>query len=243
MRDQEPPVLAVRPAQPGLGQPLQVGPGGQAVLDRPVPERRFGQPLGPQPAPPRPVLRPAVTPRAARRRDVAEPRRASPGQQVPPGVRLAAQRPRHLPVQGLPRNQPGLGREPEHAPVVAVARGHHPARPAHPAHLGQRRHRIGQVLQHLMRVYHVERVVGERQLVHVPGLEPDVGQLAPGGLLPGPVQHVRRRVDPDDLTRRDQGGQVRGDRARAASHVEHPRVRRQVSQQVPGRVLRGAPPV
>jgi hypothetical protein len=47
MRDEEPAVLAGRPPPPGLGQPLQVRPGGQAVLDGPVPERGFRQPFGP----------------------------------------------------------------------------------------------------------------------------------------------------------------------------------------------------
>jgi DNA-binding transcriptional LysR family regulator len=38
-RNEDPAVLADRPAQPGPGQPLQVVPGGQAVLHRPVAER------------------------------------------------------------------------------------------------------------------------------------------------------------------------------------------------------------
>src|SRR5579872_5712557 len=90
VRDEEPTVLAVRPAQPSLGQPRQVGPCGQAVLDRAVPERRFGQPLRPRRAPPRPVQSAAITPCAPRRLNRGEPRRTSPGQQVPPGIRLAA---------------------------------------------------------------------------------------------------------------------------------------------------------
>ena len=47
VRDQEPGVFAVRPAQPGVSQAPQVPPVRQAVLHRPVPERRFGQPAGP----------------------------------------------------------------------------------------------------------------------------------------------------------------------------------------------------
>ena len=39
VRDEEPGVLAVRPAEPGPGQAFQVVPGSQAVLDRPVAER------------------------------------------------------------------------------------------------------------------------------------------------------------------------------------------------------------
>jgi DNA-binding transcriptional LysR family regulator len=39
VRDENPAVLAGRPAPPGPGQPLQVVPGGQAVLHRPVAER------------------------------------------------------------------------------------------------------------------------------------------------------------------------------------------------------------
>ena len=47
VRDEEPGVLAVRPAQPGPGQALEIVPGGQPVLDGPVAERRFRQPFGP----------------------------------------------------------------------------------------------------------------------------------------------------------------------------------------------------
>jgi hypothetical protein len=90
------------------------------------------------------------------------------------------------------------------------------------------------VLQHLVRVHHVERSVVEAQVVDVADLEPDVGLTAPVRLLPGQRQHVAGRVDADHLAVRDPGGQVRGDRAETAAHVEHTRVGRQSRQQVPG---------
>ena len=234
MRDEEPAVLAGRPPPPGLGQPRQVRPGGQAVLDGPVAERRFGQPFGPRRAPPRPVLGPGVTPGTGRGLDRGEAGLPGPGQQAPPRVRLAAERPGHVPVQRLPFGQPGVVGEPEETAVVPVARGDQPPGPAHPPHLGQRRDRVGQVLQHLVRVHHVERMVLVAQGVHVPDLEPDVGLTPPVRLLPRQRQHIAGRVDPGHLAVRDPGGQVRGDRAGAAAHVEHARVGRQSRQQVPG---------
>src|SRR5258708_39389529 len=62
--DEEPSVIAGRPPEPGIPQPPQVPPGPQAVLDDPVPERRLGQPVSPQRAPPRPVAGRGVAPRA-----------------------------------------------------------------------------------------------------------------------------------------------------------------------------------
>ena len=194
-------------------------------------------------APPRPVLGPGVTPGAGRGLDRGEAGLPGPGQQVPARVRLAAERPGHVPVQRLPFGQPGVVGEPEETAVVAVARGDQAAGPAHPPHLGQRRDRIGQVLQYLVRVHHVERSVGEAQVVDVPDLEPDVGLPPPVRLLPGQRQHVAGRVDAGHLAVRHPGGQVDGDRARAAADVEHTRVGRQSRQQVPGRVLRGPPAV
>ena len=44
--------------------------------------------------------------------------------------------------------------------------------------------RIGQVLQHLVRVHHVERIIGELQPVDIACLIADVGQPAPCGLCP-----------------------------------------------------------
>ena len=127
--------------------------------------------------------------------------------------------------------------------LVTVPRGHHAPRTAHPPHLGQRGDRVGQVLKHLVRVHHVERSVAERQPVDVTGLEPEVGQAPAVGLGLGLGQHAGRRVDPGDLAVRHPGGQVRGDRARAAADVQYVHARLQVPQQVAGRVLGGPPPV
>ena len=162
---------------------------------------------------------------------------------MPPRVRFTAQRPRHAPVQRLPFGHPRVLGEPEHPGVVAVARRDQPAGTAHPPHLGERRDRVGQVLHHLVRVHHVERVVVEAQLVHVADLEADVS-LAPAVRFgPGQGQHIGSRVDPGDVAVGDERRQVRGDGARAAADVEHPRAGAQPGQQVGGRVLRGPPPV
>ena len=162
---------------------------------------------------------------------------------MPSRVRLPADRPGHGPVQRQPLGHLRLLGVPEEPAVVSVPRRDQPAGSAHPAHLPQRRDRVGQVLEHLVRVHHVERAVREVQVVHVPGVEPDVVQPSPLRLLPGLRQHVGGRVDGGHVPAGHPGRQVRGDRARAAAHVEHARVRREPRQQVPRRVLRGAPAV
>ena len=234
--------LSAQRSQP-LASRAQVLARSQAVLDRPVAERRFGQPLRPRPAPPGPVRVPGVAPRAARGLDRGEAGLPGPGQQVPTRVRLPADGPGHGPVQRQPLGHLRLPGKPEEPAVVPVPCRDDPAGPAHPAHLPQRRHRVGQVLEHLVRVHHVERPVREVQAVHVPGVERNVALPAPLRLLPGLRQHVPGRVDAGHVPAGYQGRQVHGDRARAAAHVEHARVRRQPRQQVPRRVLRGAPAV
>ena len=234
-------VVAGRPAPPRAGQAVQVLTGRQALLDGPVPEGRLGQPLGPQRAPPGPVAGAGVAPAARRRLDRGEPGRPGPGQHAPARVRLAAERPRHPPVQLPPLGQFRILREPEHPAVVAVARRDQAAGAADPPHLGQRADRVGQVLQHLVGVYHVERAVTEGQAVHVTDLEGEVGLALAGGFPPGHGQHVPGPVDPDDLALGHPGGEARGDRARTAADVEDPRRGRQPREQVPGRVLGGPP--
>ena len=51
--------------------------------------------------------------------------------------------------------------------AAAPAHRHHPAWTADSHHLAQCLHRVGQVLQHLMGVHHVETVVGQVERVHV----------------------------------------------------------------------------
>ena len=79
------------------------------------------------------------------------------------GVRLALVAACDRTVQLEPAGEQRVERRPRKARVVAVTRGEDTTRPQHATHLGQRPHRVAQVLQELVRVHHVERSVWKLQ--------------------------------------------------------------------------------
>jgi hypothetical protein len=111
----------------------------------------------------------------------------------------------------------------------------------HAAHLDQGPHGIGEMLQHLVGVDHVERRGGRRYGVGGADGEVDVAAPSSSRLGRGFLDHVFGPVDADDGARRDTSGEVDRDRAGAATDVEHPLTGAQVGQEVRGRVL-GCPP-
>jgi hypothetical protein len=145
--------------------------------------------------------------------------------------------PGHPQVQSKPGIELGQLRVPGERTVVRVADGHDPARLGDPAHLPQRLDRIGDVLQHLVRVHHVEGAVRVGQRVHVSGLEPDVRRCTRAGQR----QHLRQWLDRRHLAHPP--GQVRGDRRRPAPDIKQRHARVEVPEQVSGRVLRRPPAV
>ncbi len=171
VRDTYPAVVGDRPGQPRRRHPLELVAGREPVGKRPPGDRRGHDPVRPHAAPPGPIFRGGETPDRTRRRDVGEASLPGPAQQPPPRVGLAPVVPGHPPVQGEPLVELRRLGIPVERAVVRIPRGDDPARPADPPHLPQRQHRIGDVLQHLMRVHHVERPVAERQRVHVPDRE------------------------------------------------------------------------
>ena len=176
-------------------------------------------------------------------RTSVKPARPSPGDHAPAGVGLPAGSPGHSLVEGPPFRQLRIPGKPEEPPVVPVSRGDDAARPADPPHLGQRGHRVGQVLQHLVRVHDVESRVVKAQVAYVADIEGDIALGPAGGLRPGIGQRLRSGVNPRHLARRQSGGQVDGDRAGPAADIEHARRRGQPGEEVAGRVLGGPPPV
>ncbi len=242
-RPGRPPSAASRP--PAVRQPLQVGAAGVPLAQRLPGQRRIAHPVRPHAAPVGAARRVGVAPDARGRGDVGEPGGPGPGGEPPAGVRLAAVGARAPLVERHPLVQFGQRRVPGEAVVVAVAGRHDPARPAHPAHLAQRRHRVGDVLEHLVGVHHVEPSVGQAEPVHVGDDELHVVQAAFGHLPGGGPEHVRGGVAGGDpaAVRRDQRSQVGGDGARTAADVQQPHPRPQVLQQVAGGVARGAPAV
>ena len=132
----------------------------------------------------------------------------------PAGLRVAAVRGCGGLVQRHPAVEAGAGRKPREPEVVAVAHGDDPPRDA--GHLAQRLDRVGDVLQHLVRVHDVERRVGEVERVHVADreLDRDAGRVARVGARG--VEHLVGAVDAHDAPGRDPLGEVDGDRARSA---------------------------
>ena len=112
-----------------------------------------------------------------------------------------------------------VGEVPE-AGVVAVPGGDDAPRSAHPAHLGQGGHRVPHVLEHLMGVDHVEGAVGEPEVEDVADLEATRPRPASAGGGPGLGQDPGGGIDTDHPAGRHPRGQVAGDRARTAAHVQ-----------------------
>ena len=128
-----------------------------------------------------------------------------------------------------------------HRGVVGVAYRHQAAGPQHPPELPESADGVGQVLQHLVGIDHVEAAVVGGQLVGRADLEGDVGDPFGGREIAGRLHHVLRHVQADHPT--GSPGQADGDRAGAAAHVEDGGVGSQPREQEGGGVLGGAPGV
>ncbi len=99
--------------------------------------------------------------------DLLEAGGQSPGQQTATGIGFAAVGAGHSLVQRHPLVQLRQLREPREGAIVRVARRDDPARLADAPHLAQRLHRVGNVLQDLVRVHHVVRVVRQVEPMNV----------------------------------------------------------------------------
>jgi hypothetical protein len=206
-----------------------------------VGDRRVAHTVGPGPAPPRTLVRRREAPHRGGGVHAPEPGGAGPRQQVAPGVRFSAVRPCHRPVGRQPLVETDVERRPRERGVVGVPGGYDATRPAHPPHLAERGDGVGEMLQHLVGVHHVEAVVLIGERVHVARLEAHAVHTV---RLPARhVDHVVAPVDPDDGARSHPPGQIDRDRARTASDVEHVEPRREVRHKVRGRVLNRAPRV
>ena len=147
------------------------------------------------------VFRRRVAPRRRARLDVRETRGRGPREQERARVGFAAVGAGDGVVHREPLVEGRVAGEPGHRRVNAVARRDHTAGPAHASHLAERANRIGQVLQHLVRVHDVERV----------GLEVERVRRRSG------TRHCRSPVEP--LASR------RLDRRRCGVDADHPRRR------------------
>ena len=126
--------------------------------------------------------------------------------------------------------------------VVAVAGRDHATRAAHPSHLAQGLHRVGDVLEHLVRMHHVEGVVGQVEGVYVADHELRLDP-APAQLVAAQRQRVFGRLEGGHPSRGHEPGQVGGDGAGPGADVEQSLAGSQVRQQVRRGVLRRPPTV
>ena len=128
----------------------------------------------------------------------------SPRQQPTSGVGFAAVVAGDRLVVLHPPVELGQTRVPRHGRVVGVTRGDHPVGCTHPAHLAQRSDRVGEMLEHLMRVHHVERRVGDVERVDVTHRELHIGGSVSGDGAPRRVDDVSGAVDADHGTGRNE---------------------------------------
>jgi hypothetical protein len=143
--------------------------------------------------------------------------------------------------KSIHRSRRGSSGGPGERRVVAVADGEQASGLEYAPHLGERRHRIREVLEHLVCVHDVEGLVWQVEGVDVAYCEPHVLDTERQASGAGFGDDVRRDIDPEHRTGRDTTGQIDGDRARTATHVEQPQPGSQRRQKVARGVLRGAP--
>ena len=108
-----------------------------------------------------------------------------------------------------------------HEPEVLVLQPDTAAAPHHTRHLAHDAQRVGDVQDHGDRERHVEAAVSERQLGAVGLTQRDPAAADASGELARFAEDHAARVDPDDApARAHQRGEVTGDGARAAAHLE-----------------------
>src|SRR5699024_10800803 len=99
-------------------------------------------------------------------------------------------------------------------------------------HLSERVDRIGEVLQHLVRVHDVERVVVEVERVDVGGVELDVGRTVGAGGCGSALHDLGRGIHPYDTAWCHVAGKVQGDTSGTCAHVKNRRTGRQIRLEV-----------
>ena len=158
------------------------------------------------------------------------------------GIRLALVAASDRTVQLEPARDQRLERRPRKAGVSPPSRAaNETTRPQYATHLGQRAHRLAQVLQELVRMHDVERSVWKLQRVDVADMQLD--------RQPCPLAwafacaSTSGAVDANHAAWRDLTREIHGDRARPAAHVEQVEPRSKGRQEIARRVLGGSPGV
>ena len=87
------------------------------------------------------------------------------------------------------------------------------------------------MLQHLMRIGHVETIVHERKVVNAGRGQFNILDALFLDQRPRGTQHITRHVDPHHGARQQMAAQARGDTTRPAADVEQSHVRIKLRQQ------------
>ena len=129
--------------------------------------------------------------------DVLEAGGEHPFEQMASGVRLTTVGAGHRAIHLQPAVDGRVVGMVRHGPVVGVAHRDVAARSQHPSRLAEGRHRVGEMLEQLVGVHHVETRRRERQRVHVGQFEAKVVEALLGGIRGGVVDGGRSPVDAD----------------------------------------------
>jgi hypothetical protein len=216
----------------------QVGLLREAILKGLLRKGRMQHALAPHPGLPAALLPGGVEPVAAAWRHIGEAGGLGPRDEPAAGVGLGAVPAGDPLVELHPLVELGNGGIPAHAVEIRVADGNDAAGPGHPPHFPQRLHRIGQVLQDLVGVDHIEGVVLEIKVINVARYKLNVLHAAVGRQLAGVGDHIGGAVQPRHFPGGHQKREVTRDAARPAPDVEHRYAGGEVRDNERGRILR-----
>jgi len=163
-----------------------------------------------------------------------------PAREAPAGVRIRAVALGDANVHAQPGVEPRVVGKPSERAVVAVAHGDDACRRADAAHLAQRAHWLGQVLQDLMGMHDIEGRIIKRELVYVARDHAHRG-LALRQRLTRFGEHGFGAIQSHDRAVRNVTREVERQRARAAADVEQALACAQVRAQIRSRVVDGSP--
>ena len=216
---------------------LELGTIGQSPTEHLLGEARFERPHRPRVAPPLREFRRRICPRRGGDELVGEPGRIRPAAHPPPRIGKCTVRTRDRKIQLAPALEFGHDRPPTHLFVIGIARGNNASRPSHPGHFAQGCGLIGEVLEHLVRMRHIEGVVGVGKVKHIAKFKSGAGVTTAGSLRATGSEPSLDRLNADDLPRfAHECGEVERDCARSAPHVEQPHPRFEVRNEIAARV-------
>ncbi|PSR72885.1 hypothetical protein PHLCEN_2v11252 [Hermanssonia centrifuga] len=243
MQNRKPSILVGRPLFPSLRQPLEILLSSKPPFDGRGSVSWIKNPLCSRPTPISPLFRSVKTPGARSRCDKSrvKPSFTSPHVDSTTRVGFCARRASNLCKKVLRVGYPLALGVPSEGGMDTLAASHDATWFGDPTHLAEDLHRVGYMLQHLVRVRDVERVVGEGKGVGITCDEIDVGDTPLYGVDPRSFERLGNVLDPGDVPLRNEGGKVDCDSARATADVEDFHMRFERTLQVRGGIGNSTP--